>query len=153
MKEKQHALCNSLGRNPEEEVAAYDDASTDVRVSPRAEVTVQVISRSLKRPRRHARYGKGAAAAVGALAGTQREKTSEIRDIELEAALDLRERGEFVETRRDELIRKGLLTPFASLVGFERKATAPPSQAAQSKLHSRQPSSSLLREEVSAESL
>lgn len=138
MKEKQRALCEALGRKPEEEgeeaEAAGDNASTDAQAAPRVEVTVQVTSRSLKRPRRNTHYAKGKAAAVGASTGAERKASSATKDIELEAALSLRERGEFVETRRDELIRKGLLTPFASLVGFERKATALPSQAAQSQL-------------------
>ena len=149
LKEKQRALCSALGRNleEEEEAAADNGASTDAQAAPRAEVTVQVTSRSLKRPRRNSQNGKARAAIGGALGGAQRDKSSAIRDIGLEAAYDLRERGGFVETRRDELIRKGLLTPFASLAGFERKATAPPPEIAESSsLFSRQSHSALLRE-------
>ena len=83
--------------------------TTHARVAPRAEVTVQVTSRSLKRRRRNTQYDNARAVAAGTSTGAHRDKTSATRDIDLEAAFDLRERGEFVETRRDELIRKGLL--------------------------------------------
>ncbi|CAI0386150.1 unnamed protein product [Linum tenue] len=45
-------------------------------------------------------------------------------DNDFDAALDAASRG-FVETERDELVRKGILTPFHKLKGFERRLQQP----------------------------
>ncbi|CAI0434482.1 unnamed protein product [Linum tenue] len=45
-------------------------------------------------------------------------------DTDFDAALDAASRG-FVETERDELVRKGILTPFHKLKGFERRLQQP----------------------------
>ncbi|XP_072951427.1 DNA excision repair protein CSB [Typha angustifolia] len=45
-------------------------------------------------------------------------------DADFDAALDAASSG-FVETERDELVRKGILTPFHKLKGFERRVQQP----------------------------
>ncbi|KAK2648783.1 hypothetical protein Ddye_016272 [Dipteronia dyeriana] len=49
-------------------------------------------------------------------------------DIDFDSVLDAASAG-FVETKRDELIRKGILTPFHKLKGFERRLQQPGSSS------------------------
>ncbi|KAJ7972631.1 Protein CHROMATIN REMODELING [Quillaja saponaria] len=55
----------------------------------------------------------------------KRKKTVSFdEDVDFDAALDAASAG-FVETERDELVRKGILTPFHKLRGFERRFQKP----------------------------
>ncbi|KAF9605684.1 hypothetical protein IFM89_018027 [Coptis chinensis] len=55
----------------------------------------------------------------------KRQKTvSYDEDVDFDAVLDAASAG-FVETERDELVRKGILTPFHKLKGFERRLQQP----------------------------
>ncbi|TKY52752.1 CHROMATIN REMODELING 8 [Spatholobus suberectus] len=52
--------------------------------------------------------------------GKRPKKVSFDDDVDFDAVLDAASAG-FVETERDELVRKGILTPFHKLKGFERR--------------------------------
>ncbi|XP_028767590.1 protein CHROMATIN REMODELING 8 [Neltuma alba] len=52
--------------------------------------------------------------------GKQRKTVSFNDDVDFDAVLDATSAG-FVETERDHLVRKGILTPFSNLKGFERR--------------------------------
>ncbi|RDX94043.1 Protein CHROMATIN REMODELING 8 [Mucuna pruriens] len=56
--------------------------------------------------------------------GKRRKKVSFDDDVDFDAVLDAASAG-FVETERDELVRKGILTPFHKLKGFERRFQQP----------------------------
>lgn len=56
--------------------------------------------------------------------GKRIKKVSFDDDVDFDAALDAASAG-FVETERDELVRKGILTPFHRLKGFERRFQQP----------------------------
>ncbi|KAL2587186.1 hypothetical protein AAZV13_13G097300 [Glycine max] len=57
-------------------------------------------------------------------AGKRPKKVSFDEDADFDAVLDAASAG-FVETERDELVRKGILTPFHKLEGFERRFQQP----------------------------
>ncbi|XP_061367472.1 protein CHROMATIN REMODELING 8 isoform X2 [Gastrolobium bilobum] len=56
--------------------------------------------------------------------GKRLKKVSFDDDVDFDAVLDAASAG-FVETERDELVRKGILTPFHKLKGFERRFQHP----------------------------
>ncbi|XVF72024.1 hypothetical protein PTKIN_Ptkin12aG0088200 [Pterospermum kingtungense] len=56
--------------------------------------------------------------------GKRKKTVSFNDDVDFDAVLDAASAG-FVETERDELVRKGILTPFHKLKGFERRLQRP----------------------------
>nr|KYP74161.1 DNA repair protein rhp26 [Cajanus cajan] len=56
--------------------------------------------------------------------GKRQKKVTFGDDVDFDAVLDAASAG-FVETERDELVRKGILTPFHKLKGFERRFQQP----------------------------
>ncbi|KAE8708130.1 Protein CHROMATIN REMODELING 8 [Hibiscus syriacus] len=56
--------------------------------------------------------------------GKKKKTVSFNDDVDFDAVLDAASAG-FVETERDELVRKGILTPFHKLEGFERRLQQP----------------------------
>ncbi|KAF7804623.1 protein CHROMATIN REMODELING 8 [Senna tora] len=57
---------------------------------------------------------------LGKSSGKRHKTVSFNDDVDFDAVLDAASAG-FVETERDQLVRKGILTPFSNLKGFERR--------------------------------
>ncbi|CAH8359962.1 unnamed protein product [Eruca vesicaria subsp. sativa] len=108
----------------EEELSGLNGQSGPSSSADRGEILRDLVKGEKKQPSSLKRKLKE----VGE--GSKREGKKKVRvlsfheDTDFDAVFDAASAG-FVETERDELVRKGILTPFSKLEGFERRLQQP----------------------------
>ncbi|KAL5796503.1 hypothetical protein ACOSQ2_001323 [Xanthoceras sorbifolium] len=108
----------------EKELSNFQDEKTSKSIEH--EKLIQDLVKDEHRPKR-----KSKEAQKPGKNRSKRQKTVSVDDdIDFDSMLDAASTG-FVETKRDELIRKGILTPFHKLKGFERRLQQPGSSTTQ----------------------
>ncbi|ERN18793.1 DNA excision repair protein CSB [Amborella trichopoda] len=78
-----------------------------------------LLGKLVKEKKKHKPKSEGSKLATSSNRKKQKKTITFDDDLDFDAVLDAASAG-FVETERDELIRKGILTPFHKLKGFER---------------------------------